>query len=177
MKILSWIQSEDWNITVGVLGETFWWKNISKKGKNEKETVIHLSLAYTAFYCCSCGEDEGGVSIFSPGPEIWIMVRSVGKNLMRKYQIIKSKLKMVNIYSFPCTHCPCSLLSLWHEPRIPKGYTGTNNPPGPHLQARGIKHKSNSFYKRKNPTKHLVGPFGKINESCRTIGKIKCTAF
>jgi hypothetical protein len=43
---------------------------MSNNVKNGKETFSHLPFAGTAFYFCSYGEDEGGVSIFSPGPGI-----------------------------------------------------------------------------------------------------------
>jgi hypothetical protein len=62
---------------------------MSNNLKNEKEKLSHLSFAGTAFYFCSCGEDEGGVSIFSLGPRKLIMARLVSKTLIEKYQIMK----------------------------------------------------------------------------------------
>ena len=117
-------------------GGTFWCKNMSNNVKNGKETLSHLSFAGTAFYFCSCGEGDGSVSIISPGPGIWIMARLVGKNLIGKYQIIKSMSKIVNIFSSPHTHSPCLLLLLAAEWQpwclnIQSGGWGMNHGVGP----------------------------------------------
>ena len=71
---------------------------LKKQCKNGKESLPHLSLVKSAFYCCLHGEDDGGVSIFCLGAEILIMARSVHKNLIGKNKIMKSKYKKGNAF-------------------------------------------------------------------------------
>ena len=85
----------------------------------------------SAFYCCSHGEDEGGVSRFCLGAEILIMARSLHKNLIGKNKIMKSKYKKGNAFFLPmhllslfviavssrlaATVSPCSVWGLRYE--------------------------------------------------------------
>ena len=68
---MSQIQSGTWDITADVIrGGGLFDNTMSKKEKIWEGNFSNFSLADTAFYCCSCGEDDGGVSRFSLGTNI-----------------------------------------------------------------------------------------------------------